>query len=173
MTFQPIRDRQSVTPDGRRIEPIIAGVQVRPAVTQDDRGTLCEIFDPRWGFDDGPLVYVYQTTIRPRKIKGWVVHQDQDDRLFFSSGSVRVVLYDARPESPTYEMINERYFSAHNRGLLRIPCGVYHAIENIGETDVLFLNLPTRPYEHENPDKYRLPLDTSVIPYRFSNRPGG
>ncbi len=174
MVTGPVRDQQTVNPDGTRIAQRIAGVQIRAAVTQeDDRGTVCEICSPEWDFDDAPLVYAYQTTIRPQKIKGWVVHAEQDDRLFFSMGSVRVVLYDARADAPTYGMINELYFSAHNRGLLRIPRGMYHAIQNIGETDALFINLPTRSYDHAHPDKFRLPLDTDLIPYHFTDRLGG
>jgi dTDP-4-dehydrorhamnose 3,5-epimerase len=31
----------------------------------------------------------------------------------------------------------------------------------------MFINLPTAPYKHADPDKYRLPLDTDEIPYQF------
>jgi len=31
----------------------------------------------------------------------------------------------------------------------------------------MMVNMPTRQYNHENPDKYRLPLDTDLIPYDF------
>ena len=173
MISNPTRDRQTVLPDGSPIGDRIAGVRIRPAVTQeDDRGTICEIFSALWDFDTAPLVYAYQVTIRPHKIKGWVIHEEQDDRLFFSSGSLRVVLFDARRDSSTNGEINELYFSDYNRGLLRIPRGVYHAIQNIGETDALFINLPTQPYNHAAPDKARLPLDTNLIPYRFVERQG-
>jgi dTDP-4-dehydrorhamnose 3,5-epimerase len=64
-------------------------------------------------------------------------------------------------------MINELFFDAHNRGLLHIPRKVWHAIKNIGESDALFVNMPTAPYNHADPDKYRLPPDTDAIPYRF------
>ena len=33
--------------------------------------------------------------------------------------------------------------------------------------DVIVINCPTMPYDHADPDKYRLPLDTDRIPYRF------
>ena len=48
----------------------------------DERGTIREIYDLRWGFTDDPLVYVYHVTIRPGQVKGWVVHLKQNDRLF-------------------------------------------------------------------------------------------
>jgi dTDP-4-dehydrorhamnose 3,5-epimerase len=162
------RDRQTVTPAGVDVQEPIDGVRVRRATTHlDHRGSVCEMYDPAWGFAEEPLVYVYQTTIRPRQAKGWVLHLEQDDRLFFSFGDVKVVLYDARVGSPTFERVNVLHFGESSRGLLRIPRGVYHAIQNIGETDAIFVNMPTRAYRHEDPDKYRLPLDTDLIPYRF------
>ena len=165
---QPVKDVQTVTPDGELVAPLIEGVRIRPAITHPDaRGTVCEIYNPAWGIHEAPLVYVYQTTIRPRRVKGWVLHREQDDRLFFSLGTVKIVLYDDRPGSPTHKMLNEIYLSENNRGLITIPRGVYHALENVGETDVVFINMPTRPYNHADPDKYRLPLDTDLIPYRF------
>ena len=165
---QARRDAQSVTPDGELVQVPIDGVRVRPAITHlDERGSVCEIYDPAWGFTDEPLVYVYQTTIRPGQVKGWVLHLEQDDRLFFSLGDVKVVLFDVRVDSPTYESVNVLCFGESNRALVRIPRGVYHALQNVGRTDAVFVNSPTRAYRHEDPDKYRLPLDTDRIPYRF------
>lgn len=162
------RDTQTVSADGSRLQELLEGVRVRPAVTQiDHRGSVCEIYNPAWGFTEEPLVYVYQTTIRPGQVKGWVLHLEQDDRLFFSFGDVKVVLYDGRVDSPTFEQLNVLYFGESSRGLLRIPRGVYHAIQNVGERDAVFVNCPTNPYRHEEPDKYRLPLDDDRIPYRF------
>jgi dTDP-4-dehydrorhamnose 3,5-epimerase len=162
------RDPQTVTPDGRPVQDLIDGVRIRPAVTHlDERGSVCEMYSPAWGFTEEPLVYVYQTTIRPGRIKGWVLHLEQDDRLCFLWGDIKVVLYDAREGSPTYGTLNVHHFGESNRGLLRIPAGVYHAIQNVGLHDVVFVNMPTRPYRHESPDKYRLPLDTDEIPYTF------
>ena len=173
MTEELNKDRQMVTPEGKSILSLIDGVRIRYAITHpDERGTVCEIYDPRWNFSDVPLVYVYQVTIRPRRVKGWVVHYQQDDRMFVSQGTVKVVLYDPREGSPTYGMLNELCVSEHNRGLLFIPRGVYHALQNVGTTDVLFINMPTRPYNHADPDKFRLPLNTDVIPYRFDDRLG-
>jgi dTDP-4-dehydrorhamnose 3,5-epimerase len=165
---QAVRDRQTVTPEGDLIAERIDGVLVRPAGTiADDRGTICEIFNPAWGFTADDLVYAYEATIRPGVTKGWIVHLESDDRLFFLYGSSRVVLYDAREDSPTYGAVNQIYFDAANRGLLRIPHGVFHAVQNLGTDTAAFVNLPTRPYDHADPDKYRLPLDSALIPYRF------
>ncbi len=163
------KDAQTVAPDGTEIAPRIDGVTVRPAVTHvDERGEICEIFSPAWSIDPGPLVYVYQTSVRPGMIKGWVYHEEQDDRLFVSIGALKIVLYDPREGSPTQGMVNEIFITERNRGLVFIPRLVLHAVQNIGTTEAIFINMPTRPYNHANPDKYRVPLNSPQVPYTFS-----
>jgi dTDP-4-dehydrorhamnose 3,5-epimerase len=160
-----VKDLPTVTPEGDELQEPIEGVDVRIARTHaDERGTLCEIFDRRWGFSDADVPFVYVATVRPGRVKGWVVHQRQEDRLFFSSGTARLSLYDSRVDSPTFGAATVFHFGSHQRALVSIPAGVYHAVRNVGNDEVVFMNLPTRPYDHENPDKYRLPADTDLIP---------
>ena len=169
-----VRDPQTVTPTGEPVRELIAGVVVRSAITHvDDRGEVCEVFDPAWGVSADPLVYVYQAMVRPGKTKGWIVHHQQDDRIFVSLGALRIVLYDAREDSPTQGRINEIFLSERNRGLLVIPRGVFHAVQNVGAVDAYFVNVPTRAYAHQAPDKFRLPIDTDQIPFSLSLRAGG
>jgi len=167
------QDVQTVGIDGEPVAPLIDGVQIRHQVTQiDERGTLCEILDPRWQVAESPIVYVYQFTIRPGKAKGWHVHRLHDDRIFISQGEIKVVLYDDRDDSPTYGMINEIYRSELRRSLMVIPRGVFHAHLNVGTRDALLVSMPTRGYDHAEPDVYRLPLDTNAIPYSFAQSLG-
>jgi dTDP-4-dehydrorhamnose 3,5-epimerase len=160
-----VKDHPTVTPEGDDLQEPIDGVDVRLARTHaDERGTLCEIFDRRWGFSDADVTFVYVATVRPGRVKGWVVHQHQDDRLFFSSGTARLSLYDSRVASPTCGAVNVFHFGSHERALVRVPAGVYHAVRNVGTDEVVFVNLPSLPYNHEDPDKHRLPPDTDLIP---------
>lgn len=167
------KDVQTVTPEGEPVTPRIDGVVIRPQPTQTDgRGTLCEILDLRWGVTDDAIVSVYQFTIRPGKAKGWHVHRHHDDRIFISRGEVKVVLYDDRDDSPTRGLVNEIHRSELRRDLMVIPRGVFHAHVNLGPTDAVLVSMPTRAYDHADPDVYRLPLDTDLIPYRFEERLG-
>jgi dTDP-4-dehydrorhamnose 3,5-epimerase len=171
--IQPVKDLQTVTSKGERLGERIQGVVLRSAVTQtDERGTLCEIYNPAWGVHAAPLAYVYQFTIRPGKIKGWHVHRLHDDRIFISRGEARVVLFDSRLESPTHGLVNEIFRTGLERDLMVIPVGVYHAHQNVGSEDALFISMPTRAYNHADPDVYRLPVENDVIPYRFRDLPG-
>lgn len=165
----PVKDTQTVTPQGELTQKLLAGVVMRKAVTiSDSRGTVCEIYDERWNVSDKPIVFVYQVSIRPKQIKGWVVHRTYDDRSFVSQGTIKFVLYDDRPDSPTYQRLNVLYLSEYERGYISIPAGVFHALENVGDTDAMFINMPTKGYNHANPDKYRLPLENDLIPYSFA-----
>ena len=163
------RDLPKVGPDGSSLQELIDGVELRRAPTHaDERGTLTEIVDLRWEFTDDPLVYAYLVTIRPGQVRGWALHLVQNDRLFAYAGVLRIVLYDARTDSETYGRLNIFHLGDHDRALVSIPAGVYHAVQNVGDEVAMFINLPSQPYQHDDPDKYRLPLDNDVIPYRLT-----
>jgi len=61
--------------------------------------------------------------------------------------------------------VNVFFLGSHDRALLRIPPGIYHGVKNVRSSDAVFVNLPTKPYEHERPDKYRVELDSAAVPY--------
>src|SRR5579884_2320955 len=106
MAMKPKQDIETVKPDGQAVQQLIDGVVIRYGTTQiDDRGELCEILRPDWNFHPAPFTYVYQFSIRPGKVKGWHQHHQHDDRIFLSQGTVKVILYDDRPNSPTRGMI--------------------------------------------------------------------
>ena len=174
LTLGPsVRDSQTVTPTGESTQQLIHGVRLFPRVTHiDDRGSLVEMFDPRWDFDDAPLVYAYCFTVRPGRTKGWALHKLHVDRYFNLQGEAEVVLYDVRPDSPTCGQLNRIRMSEFNRGLLRIPTFVWHATRNLGSGDFVSVNFPTVPYDHSAPDKYRLPLDSPLIPFSFDGSAG-
>lgn len=138
---------------------------LRPLTTHaDERGTVTELYDPRWGVNDDPLVFSYLFTIRPGAAKGWGVHRRHEDRYAFLSGTLELVFYDEREESPTHGQESRLFLHEHDRALLVIPRGVWHAERNVGQTDVAVVNFPTIQYDHTSPDKYRLPLDTDELP---------
>jgi dTDP-4-dehydrorhamnose 3,5-epimerase len=167
------RDRQMVTADGRPLRRLTEGVEIRPTPTHvDSRGSVCELFDPRWGWHPDPLVFAYFFTIRPGVAKGWNLHREHEDRYALIQGDMDLVLYDPRPESSTCGEVCRITLSAHSRCVVNVPRNVWHADHNVGTTDVLVVNFPTTPYDHANPDKYRLPLDTDLIPYSFSGVTG-
>jgi dTDP-4-dehydrorhamnose 3,5-epimerase len=168
------RDQQMVTPEGEAVRAVIEGVRIRPLPLHiDQRGSVCELYDLRWAWHDEPLVFAYCFTIRPGVVKGWNLHQEHEDRYALIQGEMELVLYDPRPDSATCGDLCRLVLSGSQRCLVNVPRNVWHADHNIGTTDVLVVNFPTTPYDHARPDKYRLPLDTNLIPYSFGNAVGG
>lgn len=164
-----VKDPSTVTRDGVLKTPTIDGVTVRPAPTHTDhRGSIVELLSEGWPeyFGDG-APHIYLATIVPGVVKGWVCHMGQDDRSVALFGRLRWVLYDGREESPTKGLVQTVTQTEATRSLITVPEGVWHAVQNVGHTEAGFVNMPTVAYDHGDPDKHRLPLDTDKIPFSF------
>lgn len=150
-----------------RIADQIHGVELRRLTTiADGRGDLTVLLSDRFG-KAFRTPHVYLVTTAARSIRAWVYHKRQSDRLAYVNGRLRIVLYDLRPDSPSYQALNVIDAGADNKILLTIPPFVVHAVQNLGDEDAFFINMPTRAYDPAHPDKSRVPKDHPGIPYRF------
>jgi dTDP-4-dehydrorhamnose 3,5-epimerase len=102
-------------------------------------------------------------------VSAWHAHQFTTDRLFGSYGLLKIVLFDARSNSPTYRLINEFRIGLIRPSLIVVPPGVWHGIQNIAKESSCLINLVDRAYDYEDPDHWKLPSDTKDIPYSFAN----
>lgn len=144
---------------------MIEGVKTKLLkVIPDGRGRLMEILrsdeEIFLGFGQ-----VYLTTAYPGVVKAWHYHKKQADNFACLRGMVKVVLYDRRDGSPTVGEIDTLYLGDHNPMLLQIPPEVWHGFMNVGTEETILLNCPTRPYNREEPDEYRIPPHDNDIPY--------
>src|SRR5215213_2887041 len=131
-----VRDRATVTPLGARLKRVTEGVKFRSSSTHADaRGTVLELYDPRWNWHSEPLVFAYSFTIRPGIVKGWNLHREHEDRYMLLQGEMLTVLYDPRPESSTCGEVCEIVLSESERRLVSIPRYVWHADYNICSKD--------------------------------------
>jgi dTDP-4-dehydrorhamnose 3,5-epimerase len=149
------------------IENQIDGVRLQRLVTRgDNRGDLTVLLSElREAIVPPP--HVYLVTAAPHSIRAWVYHKRQSDRLAYTNGNIRVVIYDLRPESPSYGRLNIIDTGARNKVLLTIPPLVAHGVQNRGAEACYFVNMPTRAYDPSNPDKSRLSASHPGIPYVF------
>jgi dTDP-4-dehydrorhamnose 3,5-epimerase len=162
-----IQDVATVTPDGQsRLRSIADVVVLRPVHHHDHRGTLFEIVngDPLIWTD--PVVWCYQTSVRPRQIKGWARHELKTDRYCLLSGDLLVLLHDDRTGSPTRGVTQRVILSPEGDRQVLIPVGVWHMIINLGNEDAQLINFPTEPYHHDKPDRILLPWDTDELPVK-------
>ncbi|MEM7143549.1 MAG: dTDP-4-dehydrorhamnose 3,5-epimerase [Verrucomicrobiota bacterium] len=168
-----LKEEQSVTQTGSSVSTLAHGVSTHPIVTHhDERGSVGELYDPRWNWHADPLISSTFVTIHPGKVKGWALHDVMEDRFALLSGKAEFVFFDDRDGSPTKGSISKIIISENDRQVIRVPTGLWHAVHNIGPNDVVIINFPTQPYQYEDPDKYRLPLNTDLIPYKFEERKG-
>jgi dTDP-4-dehydrorhamnose 3,5-epimerase len=163
------KDRQGITSDWNSLQEPIDGVRIKEMknVVKGSGDVLCEVFRRDWMLDDGQVDQVFQSVMNPGSISAWHVHYLSSDRLFAGVGLLQIVLFDARENSPTQGRINEFRVGAARPTLVVIPPGVFHGVRNISTEPAVLLNLVTRAYQYEDPDHWRLPLDTDKIPYRF------
>ena len=151
---------------------MIEDVRVRKLrVIPDERGRLMEILRcdddlfERFG-------QAYMTTAYPGVTKAWHYHKIQSDNFACVKGMMKVVLYDARENSPTRGEINEFFIGEHNPMLIHIPPGVHHGFKCVSAEEAIVINLPTECYNYDDPDEYRVSPSDGEIPYDWSRKDG-
>ncbi len=151
---------------------LIHGVQVKNLrIIPDERGMLAEILraDEKMFRKFGQ---VYFTTAYPGTVKGWHYHKIQWDHFTCIHGEVKLVLFDAREDSPTHRRINEFFLGIRNPQVVSIPPFVYHGFKTIGLEEAIMVNIPTEPYNPAQPDEYRAAWNDPSIPYDWSRKNG-
>lgn len=134
---------------------MIHGIRLRRLTRHlDERGYVMEILR-----DDDPefvrFGQVYITTCNPGVVKAWHAHRNQYDNFCVIKGSVKVGLFDGRPESPTYRRTQTLVLSELEPALLQIPPMVWHGQMALGQEVSYLLNIPTQHYVREAPDELR------------------
>lgn len=166
------KDTQSITSDWIALQPQIDGVQVREVknVAKPRGGTLTEVFRKDWSLDAGVIDQVFQNILEPGQISGWHAHRVTTDRIFVNWGLIKIVLFDARKGSRTYGAVNTFQFGLIRPALVIVPPGIWHAVQNVTSTPSALINLVDHAYAYDDPDHWRLPIETDLVPYKF--KPG-
>lgn len=153
-------------------ETRIAGVGLKPLrVIPDERGRLMEILRSndelfeRFG-------QVYMTTAYPGVVKGWHYHKRQTDNMTVVRGMMKLVLFDSREDSATHGVVNEFFFGEHNPLLIQIPPFVFHGFKAVSECEAIVVNIPTEPYNYNEPDEFRVHPHNNDIPYNWDRNDG-
>lgn len=163
------KDGQIVTNEWQALRRNIDGVVAREVLhVPRDHGVITEMYRSEWDPTGLPVVHIYQSRLFPGAIGAWSCHTKSIDRLFVNQGHLKLVLYDGREESPTHGALMELHVGDARPTFLILPTGVWHGLQNIGASEALMLNFPTRAYDYEDPDHWRLPYDSDQIPYQWS-----
>lgn len=146
---------------------LIEGVRLQRLITRaDKRGDLTVLLSALRE-PIAPPPHIYLVSAEAGSIRAWVYHKRQFDRLAYTNGDFRVVLYDLRTESPTFRRLDILDVGATNKVLITIPPCVVHGVQSRGASTATFVNLPTDVYDPKNPDKSRVRFDHPGIPYKF------
>ncbi len=133
----------------------------------DERGRLMEILRS----DDEVFLgfgQVYMTTAYPGVVKGWHYHRKQTDNFAVVKGTIKLVLYDGREDSPTHGEVNEFFLGVHNPLLVQIPKLVLHGFKGVGTEEAIVINCPTEVYNYKEPDEFRVDPFSAEVPYDWS-----
>jgi len=166
-SIEGTKDRQLVRPDWSPADPVAIDGVVAKQVTNvlTNNGYLTEIWRPDWALDGLPAGQVFQRVIDAGGVSGWHSHRVTTDRLFCATGRLLVALYDARRNSRTHGATAAFRLGAERPAVIVVPPGVWHGVRNLGATPVVMLNVVDVAYDYEDPDHYRLPSDTPLIPF--------
>ena len=163
------KDAQTITARWAPAEMrLIDGVGVHEVLNvPKNHGYLTEIIRSPWLGENSVIDQVFQVVLERGGISAWHAHAQTTDRLFVSLGMARIALYDARPGSPTHGVVNEFRFGSLRPALVTVPPRIWHGVQNVGDGVAVVLNLVDRAYDYEDPDHWRVPVDSAEIPFRF------
>lgn len=149
---------------------MIEGVLVKPLrQIPDERGKIMHMLradDPHYE----KFGEIYFSVIYPDVIKGWHLHTKMTLNFAVVSGMIKLVLYDARKESPTIGELQELYIGEDYYALVKIPPGIYNGLKGIGVKPAIVANCSDIPHDPEESQK--VDLFSNDIPYDWDIKQG-
>lgn len=140
---------------------MIEGIKIVPLKTiLDERGIVCHMLrssDPHFH----QFGEIYFSVIFPDAIKAWHVHRRMELNYAVISGNIKLVLYDERKDSPTYQEIQEIFMGVDNYVLVKIPVNVVNGFKAIGREKAIVANCATIPHDPEEIERYD-PFDPTI-----------
>jgi len=106
---------------------------------------------------------IYFSVVFPGIVKGWHLHKKMTLNYAVVSGTIKLVLYDDRKESPTRGELMELFVGEDNYVLVRIPPGIWNGFKGMGTEATIVANCATEP--HDPDEIVRLDPFSKDIPY--------
>ena len=149
---------------------MINGVVVKELTTNvDDRGYFRELIRVTDAFFEEGFGQLSHALVHAGVAKAWHIHKVQIDWWYVATGTLRVALYDTRPESPTFRTTMELVLGDQLPGrVVRVPTGVAHGFRCIaGPTHMFYVT--SKVYDPN--DEGRIPHDDPGIGYDWLRGP--
>ena len=135
----------------------------------DERGKICHMLRNDDEFFEC-FGEIYFSTIYPGVIKGWHYHEKMALNYAVISGSIKLVLYDDRTDSPTKGNLMEIFTGENNYLLIHVPPKVWNGFKGLGTKEAIVANCATLPHD-KNEIKRQDPL-SKTIPYNWDLKNG-
>jgi dTDP-4-dehydrorhamnose 3,5-epimerase len=162
------KDQQSTNAEWDLPAPKIAGLLSREVKHLPTRsGITTEVYRQEWAPHDEGLVHIISVAAQPGSISAWHLHKKQTDHFFLQHGALLFAAFDDRPESSSYRQLDVFRLNHVRPRLLVIPPGVWHGFRSISHETSFIINAFDVAYKYADPDEWRLPADTTHIPFSF------
>jgi dTDP-4-dehydrorhamnose 3,5-epimerase len=109
---------------------------------------------------------IYFSTAYPGVVKGWHQHSLQAQNYVVIQGMIKLVLFDDRKDSPSYEKVMEIFMGRDNYVLVKIPPGVINGYKNIGTDTAMVANCAT--LAHSGDEMRRYDPHGDRVPYKWA-----
>lgn len=140
---------------------MIDGVQIIPLKTiMDERGMVRHMLKSTDSHFTS-FGEIYFSVIYPYAIKAWHIHKKMTLHYAVISGNLKIVLYDARKDSPTFRELQEIFIGEDNYALVIIPPYVVNGIKATGNEKAILANCASIPHDPEEIERLN-PFDPSI-----------
>jgi len=144
----------------------IEGVVISPLKQiSDERGKVMHMLrrdDP----DFEQFGEIYFSMVYPQAIKAWRLHTTATLNYAVVTGTIRLVLYDQRPQSSTYGIVQVIVTGEKNYVRIKIPPGIVYGFKGLGTVPAIVANCATLP--HDPLEGRRFDPFSEEIPYNWN-----
>lgn len=106
----------------------------------------------------------YISEINYRSIKGWKLHSLQTQNISVPSGKIKLVLYDSREESSSFnQLIEVNLGRPDNYFRITIPPGIIYGFKCLSSPNALLVNCTD--IEHDPDESITLPINDNKVPF--------
>lgn len=134
-----------------------------PNQIPDNRGTVRHFITNK---DIKDFAECYTTSIYRGIIKGWHGYYTKTLYYCVPIGMIKLVLFDYRKDSPTYQEIQELYLGPENYTRVTIPPGVLSAFQGVGDPLSLAVLVANEIFDETK--TIRFPIENDFIPYDWT-----
>jgi dTDP-4-dehydrorhamnose 3,5-epimerase len=144
----------------------IHGVEIIPLKKiEDERGAVMHMLRSDQANFKG-FGEIYFSLTNPGIVKGWKLHKKITQSMCVPEGTIKIVIYDSRKESPSFGCIQTIVLGQENYSLLQLPPNIWYAFKAISVTHAIIANCINEP--HLPAESETIPLITESIPFDWS-----